>query len=78
LNSLITSFSSFSYGFSPMRGWISLYLTKASSEGVFVRGFSLSKRMKEVEGCFKAAVRNAWSVRRKETRFSGDPYGLSI
>lgn len=34
------------------------------------------KTRKVVEGCLSAEDRKAWSGRKKETRFSGEPVGL--
>ena len=73
LYSLIRSSSDFAKGSSPMRGVTSAYFAKASSVGDFMRGSSLLKRRKEVVGCFRARERKAWSGRRKDTRFSGEP-----
>lgn len=44
-----------------------------SAEGFLTRGLrSLKRRKEEVEWC-RAEVRKTWSLRRKETRLSGEP-----
>ena len=49
----------------------------SSLVGSFANGDRLLKSKKEVEGCFKAADRKVWSVRRKDTLFKGDPRQVS-
>ncbi len=57
---------------------MSLYDTYSSLVGSFASGFRLLNSRNDVEGCFKAAERKEWSVRRKETRFNGDPNGVRM
>ena len=56
---------------------MSLNEAYSSLVGSLAKGDKLLKSKKEVEGCFKAAERKAWSVRRKETLFNGDPRQVS-
>ena len=50
-------------------------MTGASWVGSFIRGARLLKRRILVVGCLRAEERKGWSVRRKETRFRGEPWG---
>lgn len=56
-----------------MMGWTSLKFAFASSVGDLMRGSSLLKTRNVVVGWLRAAERNLWSVRRKETRLRGEP-----
>ena len=56
---------------------MSLNEAYSSLVGSFAKGDRLLKSKKEVEGCFRAAERKAWSVRRKDTLFNGDPKEVS-
>lgn len=73
LYSLIMSASTLLYGSVPMRGSTSVNVANANADGSLVKGFNLLNRRNEVVGCLIAAERNAWSVRRNDTRFSGEP-----
>ncbi len=73
LYSSLSSSSDLEKRLSPISGCTSWNVVKASLEGSFERGFNSLKRRKEEEGCFRAEDKKIWSVRRKETRFSGEP-----
>ena len=66
------------YGFSPINSCTSLYDAYSRLVGSFAKGDKLLKSKKEVDGCFNAADKNAWSVLRKETLFNGDPRYVSF
>ena len=73
----MSSSSDLEYGSSPISGVISLYVAYASLEGEYARGANSLRRRKDVDGCLRAAERNLWSVRRKATRFRGEPWKMS-
>lgn len=73
-NSLIISSSVLPNGASPVSGTTSSRAANARCAGsVCTRGARLSIRTKRAVGWEKADCKKTWSVRRKESRFSGLP-----
>jgi hypothetical protein len=71
---LIISSSLLPNGSSPIIGLTSEKVDMAREVGEETRGSRLLKMTKEVLGCLRAAERKAESGRRKDTRFSGEPF----
>lgn len=76
-NSRMASSSDLSKIVGGTRVCTSAYRPLKSEVGEWTSGERFSKRMNRAEGCLTAADKKAWSVRRKESRLTGEPNQLS-